>query len=44
VGKARAGISGALDAFKRSPHARPLASDLRVIERHIARIDKRVGL
>jgi len=33
-----------LGRFKSSPHAKSLASDLRVIERQVTRIDKRVGL
>jgi hypothetical protein len=43
-GKARASINGALNSFKSSSYAKPLISDLRVIERQVARIDKQVGL
>ena len=43
-GKARASISSALDGLKADPASKPLASDLRVIERQVRRIDERVGL
>jgi len=42
--RAALSIRGALDGLKTDPASKPLASDVRVIERQVARIDKRVGL